>query len=108
MEGHNLIKDLKKINGIVAYSLFQLPYDDDKRKKIYDKIIKNKKESGGGFKVKVLRALQNNTGMLFTLRNFKFSKADYSTFSVETNRLQFKNLINLCLPRTKINQITVR
>ena len=39
-----LLKDLKKINGIVAYSLFQLPYDDDKRKKIYDKIIKNKKE----------------------------------------------------------------
>ena len=75
--------------------------------KIANPIIKNKKESGGGFKVKVLGALQNNTGMLFTLRNFKFSKADYSTFSVETNRLQFKNLITLCLPITKINQITV-
>lgn len=39
-----LLKELKKIDGIVAYSLFQLPNENSKRKKIYKKIIENKKE----------------------------------------------------------------
>ncbi len=39
-----LLNDLKKIDGIVAYSLFQLPYNDGERKKIFNKILKNKKE----------------------------------------------------------------
>jgi len=38
----NLIDD-KDNNGIIAYSLFQLPFDDEKRNDIYKKIIKKKK-----------------------------------------------------------------
>ena len=38
----NLIDD-KDNNGIIAYSLFQLPFNDEKRKDIYKKIIKKKK-----------------------------------------------------------------
>lgn len=38
----NLIDD-KDNAGIVAYSLFQLPFDDKKRDDIYKKIIKKKK-----------------------------------------------------------------
>ena len=38
----NLIDD-KDNNGIIAYSLFQLPFNDEKRNDIYKKIIKKKK-----------------------------------------------------------------
>ena len=31
------------MDGIVAYSVFQMPYDNLKRKKIFDKILKKKK-----------------------------------------------------------------
>ena len=39
-----LINELNKIDGIVAYSLFQLPKNKQKREKIYQKILKNNKE----------------------------------------------------------------
>ncbi len=38
------IKELKKLDGILAYSIFQLPENDGWRKKILRKIIKKKKE----------------------------------------------------------------
>jgi len=38
------IKELKRLDGILAYSIFQLPENDDWRKKILRKIIKKKKE----------------------------------------------------------------
>ena len=38
------LNDLKKFDGIVFYSLFQLPENDLVRKKILDKILKMKKK----------------------------------------------------------------
>ena len=38
------MNEINKIDGIVAYSLFQLPKNKKSRQKIYQKIIKNKKE----------------------------------------------------------------
>ena len=38
------LNDLKKFDGIVFYSVFQLPENDLVRKKILDKILKMKKE----------------------------------------------------------------
>ncbi len=39
-----LMNELNKIDGIVAYSLFQLPKNKQNREKIYQKILKNNKE----------------------------------------------------------------
>jgi len=39
-----VLEELKSIDGIVAYSLFQLPEDKKLRKKIYKRIINLKKE----------------------------------------------------------------
>tara|TARA_B100000035_G_scaffold197542_1_gene168802 strand:- start:110 stop:532 length:423 start_codon:yes stop_codon:yes gene_type:complete len=39
-----LMNELNKIDGIVAYSLFQLPKNKQKREQIYQKILKNNKE----------------------------------------------------------------
>ena len=42
------------IDGIVAYSIFQMPYEDSERNKIFKKIIKQKKKlyfANEGFKV---------------------------------------------------------
>ena len=38
-----LVNDLNRVDGIVAYSIFQMPNDDLKRNKIFSKIIKLKK-----------------------------------------------------------------
>lgn len=40
---YQLINDLKKLDGIVAYSVFQLPIDDEERNKILNKVISKKK-----------------------------------------------------------------
>jgi len=40
---HQLVNNLKSLDGIVAYSVFQLPSDDLERKNILKKIIKQKK-----------------------------------------------------------------
>jgi len=40
---YQLIKDLKKLDGIVAYSVFQLPTDNEERNKILNKVISKKK-----------------------------------------------------------------
>ena len=39
-----LVKSLKKYDGIVAYSIFQMPLDQKKRIKIYKELILKKKE----------------------------------------------------------------
>ena len=39
----DLIKDIKDVDGIVSYSLFQMPTDNTERLKIFKKIIKQKK-----------------------------------------------------------------
>ena len=39
-----LMNEIKKTDGIVAYSLFQLPKIKEKREEIYQKILKNRKE----------------------------------------------------------------
>ena len=39
----DIIKELPKINGIVMFSMFQLPLKDEERKKIYKKIFNKKK-----------------------------------------------------------------
>ncbi len=40
---NNLISNIKKYEGILAYSLFQLPSDPDRRRKLMLKVIKSKK-----------------------------------------------------------------
>ena len=40
---YQLINDLKNLDGIVAYSVFQLPFDNIERNKILKKVIKKKK-----------------------------------------------------------------
>tara|TARA_B100000029_G_scaffold510207_1_gene601154 strand:+ start:1285 stop:1677 length:393 start_codon:yes stop_codon:yes gene_type:complete len=40
----DLTHNMSGIYGIVAYSLFQMPYNDDERKKIFNKILKKKKK----------------------------------------------------------------
>tara|TARA_B110000259_G_C14024157_1_gene404067 strand:- start:156 stop:554 length:399 start_codon:yes stop_codon:yes gene_type:complete len=39
-----IFKEIKLMDGIIAYSLFQLPNNKNLRNNIYDKIISNKKE----------------------------------------------------------------
>ena len=39
----DLVSNLKNIDGIIAYSLFQLPHDYDERNNILIKIVKKKK-----------------------------------------------------------------
>ena len=39
-----LVKDLSSIDGIVAYSIFQMPEDDDERQSIFSSILIAKKE----------------------------------------------------------------
>ena len=38
-----VLKELPKINGVVMFSMFQLPFNDEERKKIYKKILNKKK-----------------------------------------------------------------
>ena len=40
---NQLIHELKNLDGIVAYSLFQLPEDNEKRNKIFMHMLKRKK-----------------------------------------------------------------
>ncbi len=40
---HQILDELDNIDGIVMYSLFQLPLDKSKRLGIYDKILRQKK-----------------------------------------------------------------
>ena len=39
-----LVKDLSNIDGIVAYSIFQMPEDDNERQRIFNRIILLNKE----------------------------------------------------------------
>ena len=39
-----LVKDLPSIDGIVAYSIFQMPEDDDERQSIFKSVLSLKKE----------------------------------------------------------------
>ena len=41
---NQLVEELKGLYGIVAYSIFQLPYNDHKRFKLLNKILKKKKK----------------------------------------------------------------
>ena len=40
----DLMNNMSGIYGIVAYSLFQMPYNDVERRKIFNKILKKKKK----------------------------------------------------------------
>ena len=41
---NQLVNNMNGIHGIVAYSVFQMPYDNLKRDKLFKKILKKKKE----------------------------------------------------------------
>jgi len=41
---NEIIKDMKKIDGIIAFSIFQLPTEKKKRNKILEKILKKNKK----------------------------------------------------------------
>ena len=40
----DLLNNLTGIYGVVAYSVFQMPFDDEERKKIFNKILSRKKK----------------------------------------------------------------
>ena len=40
---NQLVNNLKGLNGIVAYSVFQMPYDDKKRESLFKKVLRKKK-----------------------------------------------------------------
>ena len=40
---NEILQSLKNIDGIVAYSLFQMPDNENERNKIFNKLLKNKK-----------------------------------------------------------------
>jgi sporadic carbohydrate cluster protein (TIGR04323 family) len=54
-----LINDLSCIDGIVAYSIFQMPEDDTERKTFFNKILSSKKEIH--FAVEGLSLYDNNS-----------------------------------------------
>ena len=39
-----LVRELNSIDGIVAYSIFQMPEDDNERKIIFNSVLSSKKE----------------------------------------------------------------
>ena len=41
---NQLINDMQNIHGIVAYSIFQMPYDNQKRERLFKKILKKNKK----------------------------------------------------------------
>ena len=41
---NQLVNNMNGIHGIVAYSVFQMPYDNLKRDKLFKKILKSKKQ----------------------------------------------------------------
>ena len=40
---NQLIEEIDQVDGIIAYSMFQLPFDNEQRISIYSKILKSKK-----------------------------------------------------------------
>ena len=54
-----LVKDLPSIDGIVAYSIFQMPEDDDERQSIFHIVLSLKKEIH--FAVEGLSLYDNDT-----------------------------------------------
>ena len=54
-----LVKDLPSIDGIVAYSIFQMPEDDDERQSIFNSVLSLKKEIH--FAVEGLSLYDNDT-----------------------------------------------
>tara|TARA_B100000945_G_C20323588_1_gene568867 strand:- start:427 stop:825 length:399 start_codon:yes stop_codon:yes gene_type:complete len=40
----DLLNNMSGIYGIVAYSLFQMPHDDNERKKIFNQVLRKKKK----------------------------------------------------------------
>lgn len=58
----NIVKKLKLVDGIVAYSLFQMPPDKKDRLRIFNHIIKKKKElhfSVEGIKITKRKDIEN-------------------------------------------------
>ena len=41
---NQLMNELKYLDGIVAYSVFQMPFDDKERNRVYKKILKKRKK----------------------------------------------------------------
>ena len=54
-----LVKDLPSTDGIVAYSIFQMPEDDDERQSIFNSVLSFKKEIH--FAVEGLTIFDNET-----------------------------------------------
>jgi len=54
-----MTQNLKKIDGIVAYSVFQMPEDEKKRNKIIKKIINQKKILGFAVEQLIISSLED-------------------------------------------------
>lgn len=92
-----LIKNIKKIDGLVFYSLFQLPENENKRKIILNKILKNKK--------KIFFAVENlsivNTKDILKIENIIKIKKN---FEISKPKELF-NLVTINHVKTKRNYI---
>jgi len=85
-----LVKNLKKYDGIVAYSIFQMPLDQKKRIKIYKDFISNKKE--------LHFALENVVLSKKNMHNLNFIEETISIrFAMNKINLNIDNLKNLSL-----------
>ena len=54
-----ILNDLNKLDGIVFYSLFQLPSNNTQRKSVFSKVIDNKKEMHFALENIVVKKLEN-------------------------------------------------
>tara|TARA_Y100000591_G_C21791975_1_gene677091 strand:- start:249 stop:671 length:423 start_codon:yes stop_codon:yes gene_type:complete len=83
----SLLKDLKKIDGIVFFSLFQLPENQSFRMKLLKKILKQKKE----IHFAVEKIIFNNESQLELVENL-FSLKKLSNYQ-EKNFEKIKNFL---------------
>lgn len=65
-----ILNELKKLDGIVAYSIFQLPEDNIRRNFFFDKILKNKKSVYFALESLILKN-QNDVHKINILWNIK-------------------------------------
>lgn len=84
---NKLVKDLNKYDGIVAYSIFQLPDKQKERIKVYKKIMSKRKEFH--FVLEDIVISKNN------IKNFNFIEETISVKkSINESNIIFKKLKN--------------
>ena len=100
---YELIESINNYDGIIFYSLFQLPVDDKKRKKLFKKIIGKKKElhfAVEGLFIKSYRDIKNIED-IFKLKKSIIKKKKINTFKLGKE----KHYVNFKHKQTKRNYL---